>query len=271
MDAISSVRRASALADIEAMNWFTSIRWLAETESTNKQLAAELRDGSVMPPAILIADRQTGGVGRGGNRWFSPEGCLMFSMALPFDPKGTSLLPLEVGMVIARTLAPWCHPRPQVKWPNDVYVDGRKICGVLIDVVQNASVAIIGVGINCLVSFEAAPEPIRKSATSLHLCHPMRLADDASPESVLTHFLTAWKKWDSARLAGEDSLLDAWPDWSLLDRMWVTVENAVTLSNRSRIEGLCLGIDQSGALKIAEPSGRVTTVIAGTIASYRVP
>ncbi|XZE44924.1 biotin--[acetyl-CoA-carboxylase] ligase [Pirellulaceae bacterium SH467] len=271
MDAISSVRRASALADLEAMNWFTSIRWLAETESTNKQLAEELRNASVTPPALLVADRQTGGLGRGGNRWFSPEGCLMFSMAIPFNPKATSLLPLEVGMVVARTLAPGCLSRPQVKWPNDVYIDGRKICGVLIDVVQSSSVAIVGIGINCSVSFESAPEPIRQTATSLHLCRPNRLDSDASPESILTQFLSAWREWESNRIENETLLLDSWPEWSLLDRMWVTVENAVTLSNHTRIEGLCLGIDSSGALKIAEPNGRVTPVIAGTIASFRTP
>ncbi len=86
MDSISSVRRASALAEIEAMDWFQSIRWQRESESTNKQLAQEVRAGLIALPALLVADQQSGGMGRGGNRWFSPAGCLMFSMALPLNP-----------------------------------------------------------------------------------------------------------------------------------------------------------------------------------------
>lgn len=89
------------------------------------------------------------------------------------------------------------------------------------------------------------------------------------PESILTQFLSAWSEWEMNRAENQTLLLDLWPEWSLLDRMWVTVENAVTLSNHTHIEGLCLGIDGSGALKIAEPSGRVISVIAGTVASFR--
>lgn len=268
MDSISSVRRASALAEIEAMDWFQSIRWQRESESTNKQLAQEVRAGLIALPALLVADQQSGGMGRGGNRWFSPAGCLMFSMALPFEPRESALLSLEVGIVVAKTLASWCPRAPQVKWPNDVYVDGRKICGILIEVVQNASVAIVGIGINCMVSFDSAPEAVQQSATSLHLCASDRPHLDTSPETVLTHFLANWKQWETERNESENRLLREWQRWSLLDQQWVIVENAVTTLNQSQIEGLCLGIDSSGALKIAQSNGRVASVIAGTIASF---
>lgn len=269
MDAISSVRRASALAEIEAMGWFRRIRWLSESESTNKQLAEEVRSGAIVPPALLVADQQSGGMGRGGNRWFSPAGCLMFSMALPFEPRDSSLLSLEVGVVVAQTLAPLCQKTPQVKWPNDVYVDGRKICGILIEVVQNSSVAIIGIGINCMVSFDTAPEAVQQSATSLHLCASDRPHLDTTPETVLTQFLANWRYWENTRSESDNRLLREWHQWSLLDQQWVIVENAVTTGDQTRMEGLCLGIDSSGALKIAQSTGQVTSVIAGTVASFR--
>ncbi|XZE34584.1 biotin--[acetyl-CoA-carboxylase] ligase [Pirellulaceae bacterium SH501] len=268
MDAISSVRRASALADIEAMGWFQSIRWLPESESTNKQLAEEVRSGAISLPALLVADQQTGGLGRGGNRWFSPAGCLMFSMALPFEPRESSLLSLEVGVVVAKTIGGWCEKSTQVKWPNDVYVDGRKICGILIDVMKNSTVAIVGVGINCMVSFDSAPESVQQSATSLHSCVSDCYQSDTTPETVLTHFLSNWKRWELGRVERRDSLMREWHHWSLLDQKWVVAENAVTTANQSRVEGLCLGIDSSGALRIAQPNGQVVSVIAGTISSF---
>lgn len=268
-----SIRRSAALQEIESWGYFQSVRWIESTDSTNRQLASELRNGEVLPPSLLITSHQSSGKGRGTNRWFSPTGCLMFSMAVPFQPRTLELLPLEVGVVMAKSIAPLCRSSPQVKWPNDVHVAGKKICGILIEVIQIPfepySAAIIGVGINCQVDFSEADASVRELATSLHLQTRDKQLDATSPEDVLVGFLQCWLEAEAIRKEVPDWLVRDWKDWSLLQNKWVSIEDSRSTNDGKRVEGLCLGIDHRGALLVALPTGEAVPIIAGSVASFR--
>ena len=263
------MRRDDALAAIDRWNFFQSVRWIEELDSTNHCLARELKSDSPLSlPALLITDRQKAGVGRGANAWWSPEGCLMFSMVIPWpDPqRDLAKMPLAVGLAVAQSLAEWSVDQPKVKWPNDVYIEDRKVCGILIesstrkDQGRSEEYSIIGIGINCRVDFENGPEALRSSAISLHQAATRTVAASISPESVLVAVLSQWLQLRQRILDDPDWLDREWPQWSWLDGRWVEVVSGAV----SRV-GIAKGIDASGALRLEDRFGRTHTILSGTV------
>lgn len=263
------MRRDDALSALEQIGFFQSVRWVDDVDSTNRALARELK--SEMPPglpALLVADRQNAGVGRGSNAWWSPSGCLMFSMAIPWsDPqRGFSKMPLSVGLAVAQSLAEWSSDQPKVKWPNDVYIEDRKVCGILIesssrkDQASSQDYAIIGIGINCCVDFENGPEALRSSAISLHRAAPRALSASICPELVLVAVVSKWLALQRQAIDEPNWLDREWPQWSWLDGKCVEVVSA-----SGSLIGIAKGIDSSGALMIEDRFGRTHTVISGTV------
>lgn len=127
-----------------------TVEVLAEVDSTNTELMRRARVGA-MAPVLLVAQQQTAGRGRLGRRWHSGMGdSLTFSLGLPLAPADWSGLSLAVGVSLAESL----HPRIQLKWPNDLWLDDRKLAGILIETASFGEgrhaqrYAVIGVGIN---------------------------------------------------------------------------------------------------------------------------
>jgi BirA family biotin operon repressor/biotin-[acetyl-CoA-carboxylase] ligase len=144
-----------------------TVEVLPEVDSTNSELMRRVRAGR-MDPVLLVAERQTAGRGRLGRVWLSGPGdaggdrpsqgpdagtslpSLTFSLGLPLAPVDWSGLSLAVGVSLAESL----HPRIQLKWPNDLWLSGRKLAGVLIETASfgegdaGRRYAVIGIGIN---------------------------------------------------------------------------------------------------------------------------
>ncbi len=278
MNEVSQLRRSSAIEQILSDGWLVSVDWLAEVDSTNSFLKRTLTDeASLMLPRLVVVDRQTSGRGRGQNAWWSPDGCLMFSLAWRPDcpsqndePKiqsRMSQLPLVVGIAIAsalRTILPSCDAI-KVKWPNDVYVDQRKLGGILIEsVVATAdSFWIIGAGVNVLVDIKSASEPIRTKATSLHReCTP-EVRASLCTESILIAILQRLKETLELWQANNDLLQQLWPDYCMLTDRWVELKQADEI-----LQGTCRGIDHRGALIIEDPRGRHHAILSAVVESW---
>ncbi|HUP81030.1 MAG TPA: biotin--[acetyl-CoA-carboxylase] ligase [Pirellula sp.] len=278
LHSISHLRRRFAIEEIEGLGYFQSIQWVDSVDSTNKQLIQMVRQQSIALPALLAADRQSFGIGRGNNQWWSPAGCLMFSMAIPIDQSGpsslkdrfvnTALLPLRVGCVVAECLEQFSSVKPLVKWPNDVYLSGRKVCGVLIEVIPKPlpanSVAVIGIGINCRVDLREAPGDVRANATSLSEWARQGFFESTSTENILVQFVHQWLTIDQRQHDNPLWLLEHWPERSLLDGQWVEIKHPAGLA-----QGLCLGINPSGAILVRNEQLEVIEVLAGTVQSFR--
>ena len=266
--------RQFALNEIEGLGYFNSVEWTESVDSTNKRLAQSVRENSIALPALLVADEQTTGVGRGNNQWWSPSGCLMFSMAIPISPSGAStcidsnLLPLRVGCAVAESLEDFSTVKPLVKWPNDVYLADRKVCGVLIEVIpgtsQKPATAIVGLGVNCRVDFRNAPSILQTNATSLHAWAKKEVIESVSTESVLVAFVHQWLELERRQEDDPSWLIRHWPKRSLLDGQWVEVKHG-----RGTSKGRCLGIVGNGAIRIQDEQLNIIEILAGTVESYR--
>jgi len=127
-----------------------TVEVLPELDSTSSELMRRARAGR-LEPVLLVAERQTAGRGRMGRSWEADaDSSLTFSLGLPLAPADWSGLSLAVGVSLAESL----HPRIQLKWPNDLWVDDRKLAGILIETAGfgegrlGPRYAVIGVGIN---------------------------------------------------------------------------------------------------------------------------
>jgi len=128
-----------------------SVEVLPQIDSTNSELMRRARAGQ-LDPVLLVAEHQTAGRGRLGRSWSSGMDTtlpsLTFSLGLALSPQDWSGLSLAVGLSVAQSL----HPALQLKWPNDIWLQGRKLAGILIETVSvgEQRYAVIGVGINIL-------------------------------------------------------------------------------------------------------------------------
>ncbi|MFG0333905.1 MAG: biotin--[acetyl-CoA-carboxylase] ligase [Maioricimonas sp. JB049] len=222
-----------------------------ELASTNDH--AMRHSGTLAPATLIVARRQTAGRGRGTNRWWSSDGALTFSLLI--DPVDWNLptprwpeLSVTVGTAIATALGPLTDfADVRLKWPNDVYLAGRKVCGILVEVAStNPGRLVVGIGLNVNNSFADAPDDVRQRAISL--CdHEQRQFDMTD----LLERLLVQIDGDMTALAGQPADLQSrWRNLCLLSGRFVTINDG-----RRRIEGTCLGIDDDAALLVQTALG----------------
>jgi BirA family biotin operon repressor/biotin-[acetyl-CoA-carboxylase] ligase len=226
------------------MDW--NIRHKAVTESTNKDALGG------MPGDVFVADMQTAGRGRLDHKWLSAPGeNLMMSAVVDvsrIDPCEKATLPLVAGLSAAQAVgalgseASGALGGVKVKWPNDVLVGKRKICGILCEL--NGDNVIIGIGLN--VNQQIFPPEISSRATSLRIetGKEMRLAEvrDALLDRLAANIMR-WRAEGFAALLPELSVFDG------LKGEYVAVRR--TDDDLSPAEGICGGIRPDGTLDIA--------------------
>ncbi len=232
---------------ILAAGWVQTVDFFDELGSTNDH-AIQTADDPRPHPRLVICNRQQAGRGRGANRWWASEGALTFSvvieplaLGLPADRWPT--LSVAVGGAICEALAP-CVPSSDVrlKWPNDVYADGRKLGGILVEVPQvSPPRLVIGIGINVSNSAQDAPPEVQSRMTSLAAL----TASSPTRGEVLERVLSQLEL-DLGHLVSDPlSLARKWRQRCLLAGRTVTLNDGIrTLS------GACQGIDDDGALRI---------------------
>lgn len=232
-----------------------------EIGSTN-DCARELgADGPL--PALVVAERQSAGRGRGGNSWWGGDGALLFSVVLdratvPLPDDRRSLVALATGLAV-RSAVVTVHPEVDVrlKWPNDLLVDDRKLCGILVEEANGRTV--IGIGLNAENSLSTAPAEVRTRGVSL-----VDLVDSTVDRSVLLRAILRHLEAEIARLGSMD-------EDDRLDRRWsahcALTGRVVAVRSHDRLtEGYCEGIDEVGALLLRTSIGR-ERILSGTVES----
>lgn len=205
---------------------------------------------------------QTGGRGRGSNRWWGGVGSLTFSIVFsPLDYeielKHWPVMSLMIGLAIREALSSMFEQAViQLKWPNDIYVNGKKICGILIETVPTDNrLVVIGIGLNVNNSFETAPVEIRCHATSI----AEFIEHEVSREEVLIALLQSLELILSRFAAMPLGLLNEWKQ-----HCWLTGKHILVDDAARQVTGLCQGIDDSGALVLLTESG-CQRILTGSI------
>jgi drug/metabolite transporter, DME family len=237
-------------------------RALASTSDRALELAGrEVLD----TPYLVLAEVQTGGRGRGTNRWWAGPGALTFSLILEagrlrVPPERWPKLALTAGLAVSDEIGERAPGAPVgIKWPNDVYLAGRKVAGILVEVPSaRQGRVVLGIGININNSLAEAPAELQAMATSL--------LDETGRRSELTDVLVGVLRRlerEFAALASADvDLSERWRASCVLNGRPLTV-----LSTGDTIAGVCCGIDRDGALVI-ETSAGPRRVYSGTVTTH---
>ncbi len=240
-----------------------------KTESTNAD-ALRLAGEGATHGTIVTADFQTAGRGRKGRSWEGAEG-ENISMSLiikpTFAPDKASALTLVMALAVVHALQEFSDAPIHIKWPNDIVLNGKKVCGILTemhlqtpDAVKSGSpliqCVVIGVGIN--VNQENFPEEIRTIATSLRAEQGMHFSRTAIMERVLGYF----EKYYELYL----KTLDLSGLQSLYNELLVNCGRQVrVLDPQGEYTGTAQGINTSGELLVLREDGTVTAVYAGEV------
>jgi BirA family transcriptional regulator, biotin operon repressor / biotin---[acetyl-CoA-carboxylase] ligase len=220
--------------------------------STNDRAAELVRDSGVELPALIVARHQTAGRGRGNNNWWSADGALTFTVllnpsALGIGTRNWPQLSLTTAVAVCDALQVEVGTGSSVgiKWPNDIMLDGRKVCGILIESPGGAAPAkdrlLIGIGINVNNSLSKTPRELQDRATSL--CDASGC--EHSAQQVLIRVLDQIQR-QLIHLAHHDPRLPL--AWQRL--CWLSQRSVSIHDGPRRIEGICTGIAEDGALLI---------------------
>lgn len=239
------------------------VHYFSKLESTNdtaKSIAPDACDGTV-----VISEVQTKGRGRLNRAWISPKGGIWLSVILKpkIAPQDAAKLTLMAGIAVADTMREFDIPA-KIKWPNDVLVKAKKVCGILTEMTTETDMmeyAVLGIGIDANVDTEKFPLEARESSTSMQaeLGHTVdRLEFTAK---LLVRLNEEYARFEKAFVNGDigsfDAMLDEWK--SLSD----TIGRVVTIQMRTKtISGEAVGIDHDGAL-IVETKDGIERVFAG--------
>ena len=244
---------SDGLLRIRNETFVTDVEFHRELPSTNDRAIELIARGRLNAPFLILAERQTAGRGRGGNRWWSGPGALTFSLVLD---AGALLLPaarrpqisLTAGLAVCQALdeALPSH-KCRLKWPNDVYLDGRKVCGILVDVPpRKPDCLIVGIGINVNNSFDQVPAELRPLATSLADISGATL----DPLDVLIRVLLQIERSLEMLVDDHKTLWSAWRSRCILQGRTIHLQSGPRLTI-----GVCRGIDSDGALLVETDSG----------------
>ncbi len=248
MSELTSERLQSVLAP-------RAIHFYRQTGSTNDHAMAWLDDGAPVSGSIVITDEQSRGRGRLGRTWYAPAGtALTFSYILR---PSAAMLPYVgmMGALVVCELAESLGVKAGIKWPNDVQIDGLKLCGVLPEACWRGAElhgAVLGIGINVRVDFDDTE--FTDTAISLET------AVGALDRLLLLQFLLDRLDYWTLRLNSE-ALFQGWRSRLAMLGRRVSINRIDGL-----VEGVAESVDRNGALLIRSDSGALHRMIAGDIA-----
>jgi BirA family biotin operon repressor/biotin-[acetyl-CoA-carboxylase] ligase len=221
--------------------------------------------GDLKLPLLVLTERQTAGRGRGANRWLTSEGALTFSLVLEAVAERLPLrnrpqVALMAGVAVAEALSNYVPPHlVQLKWPNDVFVDGSKIGGILSESIPGWTERfVIGIGIN--VNNRIRGSELSVTASSL--------VDHDGVERDLTSVLVTVldefdRRWNELLERGFASAANAYRERCFLTGKTV----AVAQHDGSHLVGLCRGIDEFGGL-ILRTTNKEKSLISGSVVNW---
>ncbi len=237
------------------------IRFYEEISSTNIE-AKKLAEEGEPHGTLVVADKQNAGRGRRGKTWESPAGSSVYMTILlrpEFPPDKASMLTLLMALSVRNAVADVSGMEVQIKWPNDIVLHGKKICGILTEMsaeLDYIHYVVIGVGIN--VNQKTFPEEIHVTATSLFMESEKKYVRAALIERSMYYFEQYYDQFlEIQNLEGI---------WSEYNKYLINIEKRVrVLDPKGEFEGIAVGINNLGELLVKKDDNEVTEVYAGEV------
>ncbi len=240
-----------------------SVTVLDNTESTNHYAAALAKDGA-SSGTVVVAETQSKGRGRLGRVWLSPPGTgLYFSLIWhsQLQPEDLAKLTLAAGLGLCLALESCTNLQFKIKWPNDLFLDNKKIGGILTENLgqkQKHTLVIIGIGLNVNTPATAFPDDLAQKASSLYIFSKKKFCRGR----LLTEILQ--KLDDTLTDLEQGQFNKILTEWRRRD---ATINKKMTWLTPSRkvVTGISLGINDEGLLHIRDNAGKIHEVMSGDL------
>ena len=242
--------------------WKDRFHWYPELDSTNDRLKILSREGAPQG-TVLIAGRQTGGHGRMGRSFLSPGGMGVYLSILlrpQCGPQALMHLTCATAVAMCDAVEAAAGFRPGIKWTNDLICGGKKLGGILTELIlspqDSLEGAIIGIGINCCQQARDFPESLQSIAQSLSMVS----GKTVNPAHVAAAMMEALYRMDGTLLTDHEQTLQRYR------RDCVTIGQEISLLRSDAVRhGTALDVDDSGALVVRFPDGSIEAVNSGEV------
>ncbi|MGD8370562.1 MAG: biotin--[acetyl-CoA-carboxylase] ligase [Syntrophobacterales bacterium] len=250
-------------------------RWLGHTIHHYQQLdstnltAMELAQQGAPEGTAVLADQQLRGRGRGSRSWHSPPGVGVYCSIIfrpKFLPSMAQLITLMTAVAVARAVSLKTSLSPQIKWPNDILVNEKKVGGILSEAEASSSGikhVVVGIGINVNHTSTDLPEELLSGASSLRL----ELGEPVERVALTAQlFVELESLYEKLQQEGSAIILEQWRSLS------ATLGRRVRVIQKDKlVEGIAVDVTEEGALLLREEKDSLTVVHAGEVRHLRTP
>lgn len=239
----------------------SNIYYYDEIDSTNSEAKKKAENGAPHG-TLVITERQTGGRGRRGKKWISPKGSgiwMSFILRPEIQPFHASMLTLVAAMAVVSALEKTEGVECSIKWPNDIVLNGRKICGILTEMSAEpdaVNYVVIGIGINAnTTEFD---EEIQSIASSVFLETGRKI----KRSQVVADFAKEFERYYEIFMQTQDmsGLLTEYNS-----RLINAGKEVKIIDMKNEFTGSAIGIDENGELLVKRENGYVEKIIAGEV------
>jgi BirA family biotin operon repressor/biotin-[acetyl-CoA-carboxylase] ligase len=233
-----------------------------DTVPSTNEVASELATRGCKEGTVIVAEKQTQGKGRLGRRWVSPKGGIWLSLILRPEMSSTeaSKITFITASAVVETIQQLYALDPVVKWPNDVLINGQKICGILTEASTRAGIVqfvIVGVGINANIDLKSFPPTLQREVTTLKYELGHAVERQALTKTLLQNFD---HRYSRLRQGEWRTLLQEWKNAAAF------LHKSVRITSFDEIFlGEAVDVDLDGALLIRLDTGVLKRVLAGDI------
>ena len=226
------------------------IYYFDEIDST-QNYALQISNNTNENGAIIIAEKQTHGKGRLNRKWYSPEGGIWLSVIIhpELQISDATIIPLAASLALCESIKKVHKIKTDVKWPNDITIDGKKVAGMLIDTsIQGNKVEnlVLGIGINFAVNIQQIEKRLKKSTNFYGVTSLFPEKNSPSKIELLVQFLLELEKVINSLIKGKNAQIIR--DWSKHTNMFGKAISVNT--GNGKISGIAKKIDSDGALII---------------------
>jgi len=252
------------IRDLKTENIGKRVYYFEELDSTQnfaQQIAADKKENGT----IVIAEKQTSGRGRLDRKWTSPKGGIWFSLIIhpKFDVSSSTLIPILSAVALSKSIKKILGVETEVKWPNDIILNGKKVAGVLVDAsvqANNIEYLILGIGINFDIDTKKLEKRLSKTPNFYGVDSLRGNNNKTPPKILLKEFLFQFEKNLSSLDKGEKAKIVK--EWT---KKAAGIGRKITINTSSgKISGISQGIDTDGALKI-KTRKKIERVLVGDV------
>ena len=236
-----------------------------DTIDSTQNYAVEISKKKNENGSVVISQRQTAGRGRMNRKWVTVKGGLSMSIILhpKFDTSVSTLFPMAASLALATAIQKTINMKPNVKWPNDVVIKGKKVAGMIADASIQSNLIesmVLGVGINFKVDTKHLESQLKGTKNFYGVASLLKIDDTTNPLKIVQNFFSELEKIIVLLDQGETSkIIQRW------EKISSTIGKKVSVkTNDGIITGLAKKINSDGSLNIVK-NGKVQRLLVGDI------